>query len=148
MIWVIIQVEEGGLLDITQKLSKFGSDSFGQSSSLPNYVSNPFASPHKPNGDGSNPFSSPHKQNLDGLNPFASPHKPNFDGLSALNSSPNSSIVAQQGSPFSPHPLPSPTSSVSAQQGSPGMTEFSPISSASHQCTAPSMPAARSLFQV
>lgn len=46
VIWVIIQVDVGGLLDITQKMSKFGTDTQGHSShSQP--IPNPFASPLK-----------------------------------------------------------------------------------------------------
>ncbi|KAK3102798.1 hypothetical protein FSP39_013980 [Pinctada imbricata] len=117
VIWVIIQVEEGGLLDITQKLSKFGTDSFGQTAS--NVMSNP----------------------------FASPVKQNFDDLCASNCSPNSSIVAQQGSPFSPNPLISPLSTAGAQ-GSPRMGQFSPESESTNQSTTTTLPTARSLFQV
>ncbi|OWF44958.1 uncharacterized protein C6orf106 homolog [Mizuhopecten yessoensis] len=79
MIWVIITVEKGGVLAVTQQLSSFGNGAFAQSPAK-DCLQNPFASPQKPE---SSPI------------PLASP---------------NSSIIAQQGSPdmaqFSPSPIP------------------------------------------
>ena len=48
MIWVIIQVEENGLLGVTQQMSKFGSDLISQTMQGSGPVTqNPFASPGK-----------------------------------------------------------------------------------------------------
>jgi hypothetical protein len=47
---VILQVEEHGLLGVTQQLSKFGNDEFNVSSNQHNHiVENPFGSPTKVN---------------------------------------------------------------------------------------------------
>lgn len=79
-IWVIVTVAEGGLLGVTQQLSKFGNDFIHNSVPQDNSISNPFASPTK------------------------SPREARDFGLS-----PNSSIVAHPGSPLLTQLSPSPT---------------------------------------
>lgn len=80
-IWVIVTVAEGGLLGVTQQLFKFGSDF--ASTSPPNYTPNPFATPTKTHA---------------------------VPG-GVLCGSPNSSVLAQHGSPFPTDFSPSPTHS-------------------------------------
>lgn len=122
MIWVIIQVDVGGLLDITQKMSKFGTDTHGHSShSQP--IPNPFASPLK----------SDHSEIP---RPSFSPPHLSFPGSPVSNMSPNSSMTAQIGSPFIAQLSP-----ATSQAGSPYSQQMT--------STIPSnFPAARSLFQV
>ena len=52
IIWVILQVEDHGLLGVTQAMSSFGGDVF--SHPQPQNMDNPFASPspNKPNSSG------------------------------------------------------------------------------------------------
>lgn len=77
VIWVIITVDEGGLLGVTQQLSSFGKTDFVHNN-IPQNIPNPFASPVK------------------------------FDlATSSPLISPNSSIVAQHGSPLPSQPSPS-----------------------------------------
>jgi len=80
MIWVIITVDEGGVLGVTQQLSQFGNADFVHGP-FPQHVQNPFASPHKSD---SNNFP----------NPLVSP---------------NSSIMAQHGSPYTSQLSPTPS---------------------------------------
>lgn len=121
VIWVIIQVDVGGLLDITQKMSKFGTDTQGHSShSQP--IPNPFASPLK----------SDHSEIP---RPSFSPPHLSFPGSPVSNMSPNSSMTAQIGSPFIAQLSP-----ATSQAGSPYSQQMT--------STIPSnFPAARSLFQ-
>ncbi|XP_052064894.1 protein ILRUN-like [Mytilus californianus] len=82
VIWVIITVDEGGLLGVTQQLSSFGKSDFVHSN-IPQNLPNPFASPIKLDLTTSSPLISP-----------------------------NSSIIAQHGSPLMSQPSPTvPTSS-------------------------------------
>ena len=82
-IWVIVTVAEGGLLGVTQQLSKFGNDFIHNSVQQDTSISNPFASPTK------------------------SPREAQNYGVS-----PNSSIVAHPGIPYltqlSPSPIQNP----------------------------------------
>lgn len=122
MIWVIIQVDIGGLLDITQKMSKFGTDTQGYSShsqSLPN----PFASPVKSDvSEIPRPsFSPPH---------LSFPDSP----VNSTCMSPNSSMTAQIGSPFIAQLSPVSGGSSYSQQSTSSIPN--------------NFPAARSLFQV
>lgn len=77
-IWVIVTVAEGGVLGVTQQLSKFGTD-FIHTSVSQDSISNPFASPTKSSGE-----------------------------ISNISISPQNSLVAQQDSPFLTHFSPSP----------------------------------------
>lgn len=81
-IWVIITVAEGGVLGVTQQLSRFGND-FVQNP-LPQNIPNPFGSPTKSSSSDSNVASS------------------------VALMSPNNSMVAQQGSPYTSQLTPSP----------------------------------------
>lgn len=82
VIWVIITVDEGGLLGVTQQLSSFGKSDFLHSN-IPQNLPNPFASPIKLDLSTSSPLISP-----------------------------NSSIIAQHGSPLTAQPSPTaPTTS-------------------------------------
>ncbi|XP_045176340.1 protein ILRUN-like [Mercenaria mercenaria] len=81
-IWVIITVAEGGVLAVTQQLSRFGND----------FVQNP-APQNIPN-----PFASPTKSTLNN----------ECSGNNAAFMSPNNSMVAQQGSPYTNQLSPSP----------------------------------------
>lgn len=80
-IWVIVTVAEGGVLGVTQQLSKFGTD-FIHNSVPQDSISNPFASPTKSAGDVNN-----------------------------FGASPQNSLVAQQGSPYVTQLSPSPSRS-------------------------------------
>lgn len=95
MIWVIITVDEGGVLGVTQQLSQFGNGAFSMQTTPAVPVQNPFLSPRK------------------------------------VDSSPNPSLM-------------SPNSSISAQQGSPYTSQLSPT--ATNETTTNYM--ARSLFMV
>ena len=122
MIWVIIQVDIGGLLDITQKMSKFGTDTQGYSShSQP--LPNPFASPVKSDvSEIPRPsFSPPH---------LSFPDSP----VNSTCMSPNSSMTAQIGSPFIAQLSPVSGGSSYSQQSTSSIPN--------------NFPAARSLFQV
>ena len=80
-IWVIITVAEGGVLAVTQQLSRFGTD----------FVQNPVP------------------QNVQ--NPFLSPTRSNHSVEDSNNMaviSPNSSVLAQHGSPYISQLSPSP----------------------------------------
>lgn len=79
---MIITVAEGGVLAVTQQLSRFGND-FVQNPS-PQNIPNPFASPVK------------------------STSSSECCGASTALMSPNSSMVAQQGSPYTTQLSPSP----------------------------------------
>lgn len=81
-IWVIITVAEGGVLAVTQQLSRFGND----------FVHNQ-ASQNTPN-----PFASPTK----------SASSSEVSGTCTTFMSPNNSMVAQQGSPYTSQLSPSP----------------------------------------
>ena len=52
IIWVILQVEDHGLLGVTQAMSSFGGDVFSHPQPPPQQADNPFASPNKPNISG------------------------------------------------------------------------------------------------
>ena len=83
VIWVIITVDEGGILGVTQQLSSFGKSDFVHTcSNIPQNLPNPFASPIKLDLCTSSPLISP-----------------------------NSSIVAQHGSPLTSQPSPTAPSS-------------------------------------
>jgi hypothetical protein len=83
VIWVIITVDEGGILGVTQQLSSFGKSDFVHTcSNIPQNLQNPFASPIKLDLCTSSPLISP-----------------------------NSSIVAQHGSPLTSQPSPTAPSS-------------------------------------
>ena len=77
---MIVTVAEGGVLGVTQQLSKFGNDFIHNSVPQDNTIPNPFASPTK------------------------SPREAHGFGVS-----PNSSIVAHPGSPLLTQLSPSPT---------------------------------------
>ncbi|KAJ8299166.1 hypothetical protein KUTeg_023226 [Tegillarca granosa] len=80
VIWVIIVVDEGGLLGVTQQLSQFGNEDFVHNTSQ-TVQTNPFASPN---------------------------WMMDYSAGSNSLASPNSSIVAQHGSPYTTHLSPSP----------------------------------------
>ncbi|WAR02736.1 ILRUN-like protein [Mya arenaria] len=96
-VWVIITVAEGGVLGVTQQLSRFGNE----------FVHNP-----SPQG-ASNPFLSPSKTNQAGT-----------DSMSCLPAfmSPNDSLVAQQGSPYTSQLSPSPDRTAHTGAGLPNHT--------------------------
>lgn len=81
-IWVIITVAEGGVLGVTQQLSRFGNDLV--QTPLPQNIPNPFASPTK------------------------SASISDHSSSNAVFMSPNNSMVAQQGSPYISQLTPSP----------------------------------------
>ena len=80
-IWVIVTVAEGGVLGVTQQLSKFGTD-FIHNSLPQDNISNPFASPTKSSGE-----------------------------AQSVGPSSNSSLIAQPGSPYVTQLSPSPSRS-------------------------------------
>lgn len=92
IIWVILQVEENGLLGVTQQMSQFGGEFIHTSPQRP--VSNPFASPSKP--DQSEPRAATDSAQLSTL------CLPPGGGATML-CSPTGSVRAQHGSlPSSP----------------------------------------------
>ncbi|KAL4225485.1 hypothetical protein ACF0H5_016175 [Mactra antiquata] len=98
-VWVIITVAEGGVLAVTQQLSKFGND-FVQNHSMQN-IPNPFASPVKSSSNS------------------------DCSGPSTAFMSPNNSIVAQQGSPYTSELSPSPVLATCTERtGNPARSLF------------------------
>ena len=59
IIWVILTVEENGLLGVTQQLSSFGAELSQQSPQKQSVPENPFASPRKSDSNAMGPFGSP-----------------------------------------------------------------------------------------